>query len=199
MSTTPWAMARTTQRFLVLALFAAAIAHPGSASADQVCGQDYDDPIPDCEPQVQQPELWHWGSLGGWAYYCTGDHPYFWTYYSGSYTWDNSCFTLLAIFEEGQIPSKADFTIGNWCLKAESLTVTLGCSKQPSPTYAGKSCTTYAAGPVGDPGCTQTSVRDNCYPGEATCYLFSTEQCSNGTVYDCTAIDGIVWCYQCPH
>jgi hypothetical protein len=36
------------------------------------------DGVPDCQEQVQAPVSYTGWQTQGWAYYCTGDHPYFW-------------------------------------------------------------------------------------------------------------------------
>lgn len=93
------------------------------------------DKIPDCELQVQQQVYFPKSYTSGWAFYCTGDHPYFWGYqYSfwPSYTFDNSCFTVTEnIFYEDV--GKFDATITNWCIKPENIVVTLACSSKPQP------------------------------------------------------------------
>ncbi|WP_191058862.1 hypothetical protein [Geminicoccus harenae] len=91
--------------------------------------------IPNCELQVQAPlKLSAWESKG-WTFHCTGDHPYYWGLafgWSPSYTFDNTCFTVpenAAV--ENNDTNKFDATFTNWCLKSETVTVTLACSDTP--------------------------------------------------------------------
>lgn len=97
--------------------------------------QPYVNRIPNCELQVQQQLYFPASYTSGWAFYCTGDHPYFWGYqYSfwPSYTFDDSCFTVTEnIFFEDT--NKFDATLTNWCIKPENITVTLACSSTPQP------------------------------------------------------------------
>lgn len=99
----------------------------------ELCGAGH---VPDCAGQVQKPVSYTWLKTKGWAYYCTGDHPYFWSMVDGyprNYTWDNSCFSVTEnnVYEDW---NKFDATITNWCSKSEVLTLTLGCSSSPPPT-----------------------------------------------------------------
>lgn len=90
-----------------------------------------------CQPQVQAPITYRGWQTQGWAYYCTGDHPYFWglsTSHSGSYSFDNSCFTVAEnMFAENGCDDKFDALITNWCVTTQQLTVTLACSDTPFP------------------------------------------------------------------
>src|SRR6187431_2440384 len=59
------------------------------------------DGVPFCETQQQAPvHYWSW-QTSGWAYYCSGDHPYYWNNgqstlgFGNNFTWDNSCFSSL--------------------------------------------------------------------------------------------------------
>jgi len=169
---------------------------PEPAKADP-CQTGAYEPIPDCVLQQQAPVNYKGWQTSGWAYYCTGDHPYFYGLQQGyidSYTWDNSCFTVTEdIFVDG--PNKLDVTITNWCLKEETITVTLGCSSKPPPGVA--SCTT-VGGPVSDPGCPQSNVKNYCSRGPVpVCFQTYQETCANKTSYFCTMTFGVAYCLQC--
>jgi hypothetical protein len=91
--------------------------------------------VPDCQNQ-QQPTL-SFDSIfsSGYAFYCSGDHPFFYGLladYSNSFTWDNSCFTVTEnlFFEHIHHNSKFDATISNFCSSQEEITVTLACSSK---------------------------------------------------------------------
>lgn len=125
---------------MALAALGAACAFAGPAWADAcdsqpTASQPLYQRIPDCELQVQQQLYFPKSYTSGWAFYCTGDHPYYWGYqYSfwPSFTWDDSCFTVTEnIFYEGQ--NKFDATLTNWCIKPENIVVTLACSSKPPP------------------------------------------------------------------
>src|SRR3954447_548723 len=161
------------------------------------------DGVPLCETQVMKPiHYWSW-QTSGWAYYCSGDHPYYWNNgqstlgFGNNFTWDNSCFSVTENpFAEDA--SKMDATITNWCIHrgGEDITVTLGCSQQPQ---AGPSCpnnnTTVVFHDVKCP--MQGSPQNHCAPGTfPVCYETWTEQCSDGPAY-CTADLGAVWCVIC--
>ena len=115
------------------------VALAGPASAKTACDSHNwniagPSSIPDCELQQQAPLKLSSLDSKGWAFHCTGDHPYFWGLdvgYSPSYTFDNSCFTVPEnAAAEGSDTSKFDATFTNWCLKHETVTVTLACSDQ---------------------------------------------------------------------
>jgi hypothetical protein len=95
------------------------------------------DDVPDCQQQVQAPVSYTGWQTQGWAYYCTGDHPYFWGVGNAcqnlNFSFDNSCFSVLEDEFAETTPSKFDATITNWCLSTQSITVTLGCSTQAPP------------------------------------------------------------------
>lgn len=171
---------------------------PATKALASPCGP-YVTNIPDCEPQVQAPVSYSGWETQGWAYYCTGDHPYFWglsSTYAGDFTWDNSCFSGIEdVFGENQA-NKFDGTFTNWCLTTQSIVVTLGCSKQPPPGF-GPTCN-YVGGPVDDPGCTSSNIQNHCSStNPPVCFQTSSETCSNGTTYSCTTDLAVTWCYQC--
>ena len=90
--------------------------------------------IPDCELQVQSPLKFSAWESKGWAFHCTGDHPYYWGLaqgYSPAYTFDNTGFTVPEnAAAEGSDTTKFDATFTNWCFKHKTVTVTLACSDQ---------------------------------------------------------------------
>lgn len=182
----------------LLGLIMTAMIAPGLARAD-VCtdsGGYNIPPVPQCEVQTKAPVPYDFWQTQGWAYYCTGDHPYFWGLqegYIGTYTWAESGFTgTQNEFYEG--PNKLDATFTNW-KTAQNLTVSLACSAQPQPDIQG--CTT-TGGPVRDPGCPQANIQNHCSGGSLPlCMQTYTETCSSGVEYDCSAVFGAEWCLQC--
>ena len=157
------------------------------------------DSVPLCEPQVKSPIHYSgWGN-SGWAYYCTGDHQYYWNNdqilgFGNNFTWDNSCFTVTENpFAEGE-PSKMDATITNWCVVGEDITVTLGCSQQPQ---SGPACQNTKV--VGDPGCPMKGgISNHCsVTNPPFCFQTFTEQCSDGSLVYCTDDLTVVWCIAC--
>lgn len=84
-----------------------------------------------CVVQVQAPIGYTGWQTQGWAYYCTGDHPYFkgLRYDVGnSFTFDNSCFTVAENeFAEAGNDGKFDALITNWCLNSQQLVISLAC------------------------------------------------------------------------
>ena len=93
--------------------------------------------IPNCEDQVQPAVGYSGWDTKGWAYSCSGDHPYYWGLAAGwlnSFSANNNCFSIAEnTVAEGSDSSKFDATITNWCLKKETLVVTLACSSTPTP------------------------------------------------------------------
>lgn len=112
----------------------------GSALADP-CTTAYNSStqqnVPNCEDQAQPAVSYSASNTKGWAYYCGGDHPYYWGLSNGfnnAYEKNNNCFTITEnTIAEGGNSSKFDATITNWCLKKETLVVTLACSSDPPP------------------------------------------------------------------
>ena len=101
----------------------------GSASSAWAQADPCNSSIPDCQVQIQAGISYHGWETQGWAYYCSGSHPYFWNYSFG-----NSCFEVTQNGpEEQNNPSKFDATITNWCLTTETIPVALACSDQVQP------------------------------------------------------------------
>lgn len=157
------------------------------------------DGVPLCQPQTQSAVHYNAWQTSGWAYYCTGDHPYFWNNdnnlgFGNNFSFDNRCFTVTENpFAENE-PSKFDATITNWCLKGEDISVTIGCSQQPQNMPSCPNGTTVGK----DPGCPiQGSIANHCSSGPVpVCIQTWTERCSNGPAY-CTDELTAVWCVTC--
>jgi hypothetical protein len=167
------------------------------ALARDPCEPGYDDPIPSCEHQVQAPLQFKAWQTSGWAFYCTGDHPYFYgmnqSYYD-AFSWDNSCFTVTEN-ELSDGVNKLDVTITNWCLKKEDITLTLACSATPPPGIA--ACTVTGSA-VKDPGCPQSDINNYCSSSNPpVCIQTYTETCSNNVSYFCTRDVVFSYCLQC--
>ena len=116
------------------ALALAVVMTPALSRAYNPC-TDQAVPIPDCLLQVQAPVSYTGWQTQGWAYYCTGDHPYFWGFgqtgrLTNNFSFDNACFTVTENIFAETTASKFDATITNWCIATQSITVTLGCSDQ---------------------------------------------------------------------
>lgn len=186
-----------TARNLLAALLLAALLHPAAALAEACSGGATT--IPECERQVQAAHSYSGWETKGWAYYCTGDHPYYWgasSYILGNYSSNNSCFSVAEnVFAENQA-NKFDATITNWCLKSESITITLGCSKQPPPGFPATCNIT--GSPVSDPGCKTTNITNHCSSSNPpVCFQTSSETCDDGTSYSCTTDLAVTWCFKC--
>jgi hypothetical protein len=179
---------------------AAMILMPLAARATP-CDPDIFSPVPDCEVQVQTPVQFDAGYAGGWAFYCTGDHPYFWglgnANLPGNFTWNSWWFTVTeSVFAEGP-PNKFDALITNWNIgSAENIIVSLGCSKDPPPNYFPNCPTT--GGPEADPGCPQANIHNFCSSGPVpVCLQTYTETCPDKAQYVCSADLGLTSCQQC--
>jgi hypothetical protein len=186
---------RTTTWLALCLSVLTVIAYPGGSFAAPCDG------VPQCEPQVMAPVHYSAWQTSGWAYYCTGDHPYYWNNdnilgFGNNFSFDNSCFTVTEdpFGESSSEPSKMDATITNWCLIGEDITVTLGCSQQPQQVSCPNNNTT--VGP--DPGCpTQGAPANHCSnTNPPVCFQTWTEQCANGPAY-CTDDLTFVWCITC--
>jgi hypothetical protein len=187
---------RSTTRLALFLGVLTVIAYPSGSGAAPCDG------VPHCAPQVMAPVHYSAWQTSGWAYYCTGDHPYYWNNdsilgFGNNFSFDNSCFSVIENpFAEGNTQqSKMDATITNWCLKGEDITVTLGCSQQPQqgPSCPGNNTT---VGP--DPGCPmQGSPANHCSnTNPPVCIQTWTEQCADGPAY-CTDDLLSVWCIVC--
>ncbi len=80
--------------------------------------------------------------------------------------------------------------MANWALRTKSITITLGCSKNPT----GSTCTDTNTGP--DPKCpTVWGPKEYCTAGTfANCIKTWGEQCSSGTSLQCTEDLVLTWC-----
>ncbi|GJG89428.1 hypothetical protein tb265_46090 [Gemmatimonadetes bacterium T265] len=124
--------------------------------------------IPNCELQQQAPVSYGgWGKTKtrGWAYYCTGDHPYFWgVEYAGMYNrWvqTNSCFeTSENPWAQAGDPGKLDVTVTNWCVKTEDYVISLACSSTQPPELDPTCGSKISGAPVfAEPGCPKSNVK----------------------------------------
>ena len=193
---------RKQGRLVAALLFVSAMSLTTSAAwAHTPCDPTLMFPVPDCEVQTKAPVHYDSWETSGWAYYCTGDHPWYWgigSYYLENFTWDNSCFTVAENYYAETTPNKFDATITNWCINrgGQKITMFLGCSKQPPPGFL-PSCP--GGGSFGaDPGCPQSNVHTFCNNSKLPiCFLTYTEKCSNGTHYNCVADSGVNQCQQC--
>jgi hypothetical protein len=94
--------------------------------------------ISDCQNQVQAPVSFNGLQTQGWAFYCGGDHPYFYAI-DGAWSIDNSNVSGSGFSgienpsQEGTGTSsgasnKMDANFTNWALEQNDLVVTLACS-----------------------------------------------------------------------
>lgn len=142
--------------------------------------------VPQCRQETQATLKLKGSQTKGWAYYCVNGYPYY-------YNWSKSGYKGISVtenpFAEGNNVSKFDATITNWDpFKTQSVTVTLGCSKVPK----GSSCKSFSS----DPKCpTIRGPDNNCSSGPVVvCVQTWTEKCSNGTEWNCTDDEGVIWC-----
>jgi hypothetical protein len=191
-------MPRRSKTILIFGIFCAASAMSNTSALAEGFGCAH---VPNCELQTQAPVHYYAWDTKGWAYYCTGDHPYFWGINQGgypfNYSWHNSCLTVSENIAEETAPNKADFFVTNWCLKGENLTVSLACSSGPPPGVG--YCSNTVGGLVKDPGCTQVDVKNYCNPNVnfVECIQTFGEICGNGKKYTCTDDLNVIWCNQC--
>ena len=112
-----------------------------------------------------------------------------------SYTWNNNCFSVAENSLYDGI-NKLDVTITNWCLKTETITLTLACSATPPPELAG--CETVGK-PVSDPSCPAGPTKTYCSNSiPPVCMQLYSEKCSNDVKYYCVK-DSVLpaFCMQC--
>ena len=188
---------RTARRLLGACLLAAVL-YPASGLADPCNPQNK---IPGCQSQVQAPVPFYGGMGSGWAFYCTGDHPYFWGLGDGilsNYTWDNSCFTGIENLFDENPNNKFDGTFANWCWSQQNLVVTLGCSDRPPPWSGPDDCAAVGE-PVSNPGCASSDADTSCSnTNPPVCFKKDRQTCGDGTQYNCTgASAATTWCYKC--
>jgi hypothetical protein len=137
--------------------------------------------------QQQTPIKYSGWQTKGWAYYCSGDHPFFWGaaqagLYS-SFEYGNTCFTVTENGFAESDPKKFDATITNWCTKDEDLVISLACSSSPAPS----SCTSGTA--QADPKCPILgNPRTICQGGTTgSCVELWAEICNGTQLMYCTA------------
>ena len=67
--------------------------------------------VPNCQPQAQAGISYSGWETKGWAYYCSGDHPYYWRPFN---EWNNNCFSVAENkLDEGDNLHKFSVTITN--------------------------------------------------------------------------------------
>ncbi len=168
--------------------------------------------VPQCEEQKKGKIHFKALQTRGWAFYCTGDHPYYWNNaidlgFGNNFDRSPSCFSVIEDpFEESAShPSKADFKITNWCHKSDcaicfeskDVEITIGCSKVPQNLPA---CEGGYSAPLKDPGCPiKGKTTQYCSHGTApACMQVWTEQCSDDTEYYCTKVSvEPTYCIKC--
>lgn len=167
--------------------------------------------VPHCEKQTKGKIHFKALQTRGWAFYCTGEYPYYWNNddilgFGNNYNRSPSCFSVVENpFAETSHPSKADFTITNWCHekkfpwvpKSDDVTFTIGCSKVSGDLPA---CSGGYSDPVADPKCPiKGKVSQYCSHGTVpVCLQVWTEHCSDGKDYYCTK-DSVfpTYCLKC--
>lgn len=194
---------------LTIALVAAITTTFSPVSHSGIC-----DGVPNCQEQTKGAVSYKGLETKGWAYYCTGEYPYYWNNapsaalgFGSNFKRSPSCFSISENpgGETTDHPSKADFTITNWCGDGifpvkKKITVTLGCSKisqdDSPPSCPGHYETT------DDPNCPlEGPARNTCSSTGVGCIQTYTEKCSNGKVYYCTKdlyAGGLTYCMTCP-
>lgn len=169
----------------------------GAASSGNPCA-DSPDPPPNCEPQTMAPVYYGTWWSRTWAYYCTGDHPFYWGPADSSKTglWNKtSGFTSIENIFAEDMPSKLDSEFTNW-YGGQNLVVVMACSSTPPPDL--QYCTNGYGPPVNDPGCPQANLHNYCQNSRVpVCFQLFTESCSNGTTYQCTDTFGVIACNKC--
>jgi hypothetical protein len=186
--------------FLHALMLAALVSPPASADP---CVDSWSPP-PNCQTQTTAPVYYSFWDTKSWAYYCTGDHPYYW----GTNTDGNKAdvigyeivpygFTSVETASgEGDSVNKLDALFTNWST-GQNLVVQMACSNVPPPKA--QVCDTSGTGIVGDPGCTQSQARQYCNGGSGpTCFTLFLETCTNGKTYQCTEISILpAFCQPC--
>lgn len=157
---------------------------PAAGSSDLCSG------IPECQVQPQTPVKLKPLQTKGWAFYCTGDYPYYVKFEKQG----SCCSATENPFVEDR-PSKCDVTLTNWKVYTHHVTIRLACSKIDPH---GPPCNA-TSGPVGDPKCPiNGKVRNTCSGGPVpVCIQTWEERCSDGRVFECTADQGVVGCIRC--
>ena len=195
----------------VAVLAAALLPRPGSAQAGADAGLGNSQPcdgIPNCQLQQQAPVTYKSSTSNGWAYYCTGDHPYYWgkawAGNSGRWVQTNSCFTTdengLA---EGGDPGKLDVTVHNWCTSPQDYVISLACSNVPPPAWAENCAAGTSQNVDHDPGCPHVPNTDKTISrsvgGVPIFFFLWVEQCAASNLFwNCSADQGLVQCSSCP-
>jgi hypothetical protein len=182
-------------------LMLATLALPSVGHADPCV--DSQSPPPNCQTQTTAPVYYSFWDSKTWAYYCTGDHPYYW----GINTDGNKSdvigyeivpygFTTVESEFDENTPSKLDAFFTNWST-GQNLVVQIACSNVPPPQA--KVCDTTGSPVVGDPGCMQSQARQYCSGGPTpVCFTLFLETCNNQQTYQCTEISILpAYCQAC--
>ena len=164
------------------------------------------DSVPHCEAQPQAPVKYGALETKGWAWYCTGDHPYYWNNapYLGlggdNFGWTaKTHFTVSENpFPEWNNPAKFDATITHWSIHSDTITMTIGCSRQPQNAPV-QSCTngTHVSSDPKWPivGAVQNyCIQTGPIP---VCVQAWNEQGPNGQMAACTEEALTSWCIVC--
>ena len=169
------------------------------ASSDPCSG------TPSCELQQQAPVTYRADQTQGWAYYCTGDHPYYWgaAYAGNSGRWvqTSKWFTTIenGLGETGD-PGKLDVTVTNWDAKKQDYTISLACSQEPPPGW-NEMCTNTSQWVDHDPACPtvpNTSRKLTRSSGGVPLFFFMwVEQCNANLYWNCSSDQGLVQCSSC--
>lgn len=163
---------------------------------------DVCDRVPLCQKQTKGKIHFKALQTRGWAFYCTGDYPFYWNNagqgglgLGNNFDRSPSCFAAAEspFGESGSHPSKADLSITNYCHKStfpwtpesEDVTISIGCSKI---NQNGPACTGSYSGPQKDPGCPiLNKPTQYCSSGAVpVCIQTWTELCSDKKEYYCT-------------
>lgn len=177
----PW---RTgTAAFALIALLSVA-----PAALANLC-----DGVPECQLQDKGPIKVKFLHTTGWAFYCSGDYPFYWNWEKHA----SCCTAIENPFEESGHPGKLDVTITHSVpFTSDDFRVTMACSRvnQNGPA----NCQTGT--PRSDPHCPTVSGTEQNYCSKGpvpVCIQVWEERCTDGTLYYCTADEGAVWCIRC--
>jgi hypothetical protein len=187
-------------RFAVVLILGIAIliATSGRGYAADAC--DNSAAPPDCQQQIQSAVPYSGWESNTWAYYCTGDHPFYWGPSNSSDTGNFQVLTpnytfIESIFAENGSPNKMDALFTNWSIYTQQLVVALACSDQPPPQA--QVCNN-PGNPVADPGCAESNAHVYCSGRVPVCFTLYEETCTGGQTYQCTNETGlVVWCQPC--
>lgn len=160
--------------------------------------------IPNCTLQQQAPISLKEAKPQGWAFYCSGSHPYYWGLAwagnTGRWVQTDKCFSTAENAQAEDTPNKLDVTLDNFCTTRD-YTISLACSANTPPKFTPPACGSGSTQTVfTDPNCpSSTKVTSTCSTGTLAPVCFQTwaEQCSNNTTWSCTLDVGITSCQGC--